>query len=62
MSLSVNSKQLVHMLNILYVALDGTMCSSLCISLCAVLYIKTYTINMYSLYTVHICRWDDNKN
>lgn len=46
MSLSANSKQLVHMLNILHVALDGIMCSSLCISLRAVLYIKTYTMNV----------------
>lgn len=55
MSLTMDSKQLVHMLNISFVALDCTMCSHVYISLCVVLYIATYATNITAIFhpTVH---------
>lgn len=50
MSLTMDSKQLVHMLNISYAALGCTMCSHVYISLCVVLYVATYATNITAVF------------
>lgn len=50
MSLTMDSKQLVHMLNISNAALGCTMCSHVYISLCIVLYVATYATNITAVF------------